>query len=414
MTAGAPGTGTSDLRAVLAQRSFVGFLAARFLGSLAVQMQTVAVGAQVYAVTHRPLDLGLIGLSQFVPFLLFVLFAGHAADRWSRKRIVLGCFVLLLACSLTLAWLTVRGLQNALPVFAVMVPFGIARAVMAPASQALLPNLVPKRLLGNAFGLNSSMWQIATIAGPAIGGAVYAHTGPVSVYLAVAALLLLAVAGVLLMTAPAQVASVAPASWQTLLQGLRFVWGRHSILGAISLDLFAVLFGGAAALLPAYASDVLRVGPEGLGWLRAAPGIGAALMAAVLTVAPLSRHAGRAMFAGVYVFGLATIVFGLSRSFALSLVALILLGAADMISVFVRNLLVQLETPDDMRGRVGAVNSMFIGASNELGEFESGLTAAWWGLVPAVVVGGVATLAVAYLWSRWFDGLRRLDRFPGA
>jgi hypothetical protein len=203
-------------------------------------------------------------------------------------------------------------------------------------------------------------------------------------------------------------------SWHTLIEGLRFVWRRHSVLGAISLDLFAVLFGGATALLPAYATDVLGVGVEGLGWLRAAPGIGAAVMAAALTLWPISRHAGRAMFAGVAVFGVATIVFGLSRSFALSMLALAVLGAADMISVFVRHLLVQLETPDAMRGRVGAVSYMFIGASNELGEFESGLTAAWWGLVPAVAVGGAATLLVAWTWTRWFPELKRLDRFPGA
>jgi MFS family permease len=377
-------------------------------------MQTVAIGMQVYGLTHKPLDLGLIGLSQVVPFLLFVLLAGHAADRVSRKHIVAACFGVLLACSLTLAWLTRAGLTSAWPVFAVMVVFGAARATMAPASQALMPNLVPLPLFGRAVGINSAMWQVATIAGPAIGGALYAAAGPLAVHASVAALLAVAVVATASIAAPAQARPTEPVSWHTLVEGLRFVWRRHSLLGAISLDLFAVLFGGATALLPAYATDVLGIGVAGLGWLRAAPGIGAGIMAVALTFRPISRHAGRAMFAGVAVFGVATIVFGLSRSFALSLAALAALGAADMISVFVRHLLVQLETPDAMRGRVGAVSWMFIGASNEFGEFESGLTAAWWGLVPAVVVGGGATLAVAWLWTRWFPELRRLDRFPGA
>jgi MFS family permease len=414
LTADAPPPGSGSLRAVLAHRSFTSFLVARFAGAFAVQMQTVAVGVQIYELTHDPLDLGLIGLSQVVPFLLFVLVAGQAADRLSRNRIVLACFALLLACSLALAWLTVAGLRSAWPVLAVMVVFGAARAAMGPASQALMPNLVPVALFGNAVGINSAMWQVATIAGPAVGGALYAHSGPAAVYAAVAVLLAVAVGATASITAPPQAPPQEPPSWHTLIEGLRFVWRRHTVLGAISLDLFAVLFGGATALLPAYASDVLQVGVEGLGWLRAAPGVGAAVMAAALTVWPISRHAGRAMFAGVAVFGVATVVFGLSHSFVLSLAALAVLGAADMISVFVRHLLVQLETPDVMRGRVGAVSWMFIGASNELGEFESGLTAAWWGLIPAVVVGGAATLAVAFAWTRWFPELRKLDRFPGA
>ena len=412
MTAAAPPSGS--LRAVLAHGSFTRFLLARFAGSFAVQMQTVAVGVQVYTITHDPLDLGLIGLSQFVPFLCFVLIAGQAADRLNRKRIVVVCFALLLACSLALAALTHAGLRSPWPVFAVMVVFGVARAAMAPASQALMPNLVPLALFGNAVGINSAMWQVATIAGPALGGALYAAEGPLAVYGAVALLLAGAVLATASITAPKQTPPPEKPSWHTLVEGLRFVWRRHSVLGAISLDLFAVLFGGATALLPAYATDVLKVGVEGLGWLRAAPGMGAAVMAGLLTLWPINRHAGRAMFLGVAVFGVATIVFGLSRDFAISLVALGVLGAADMISVFVRHLLVQLETPDAMRGRVGAVSWMFIGASNELGEFESGLTASWWGLVPAVVVGGAATLIVAGLWRRLFPELRELDRFPGA
>ncbi len=412
MSADAPAPGS--LRALLAHRSFTRFLVARFVGSFAVQMQTVAVGVQIYDLTHDPLDLGLIGLSQFLPFLLLVLFAGQMADRFNRKRIVVVGYALLLGCSLGLAALTYAGLKSAWPVFAIMIVFGSARAAMGPASQALMPNLVPVALFGNAVGINSGMWQVATIAGPALGGAVYAHAGPLAVYAAVAALLAVAVGATAAMRAPPQAPPAEPANWHTLAEGLRFVWRRHIVLGAISLDLFAVLFGGATALLPAYAADVLHIGVEGLGWLRAAPGLGAAVMAVALAVWPISRGGGRAMFAGVAVFGVATVVFGLSRSFALSMVALAALGAADMISVFVRHLLVQLETPDAMRGRVGAVSWMFIGASNELGEFESGVTAAWWGVVPAIVVGGLATLAVAFAWSRWFPELRKLDRFPGS
>jgi MFS family permease len=400
------------LRAVLQHRAFTRYLLARFASSFAVQMQTVAVGAQVYELTRDPLDLGLIGLSQFVPFVLLVLFAGQAADRWSRKRIIAVCFAIELACAVALLALTLNGITDPLPVFGVMIVFGIARAFMAPAGQALMPNLVPTSLFSNAVGINSSMWQVATIAGPALGGVLYGIAGPDTVYATVAALLLISLALMAGVNAPRTPRATEPATWHTVLEGLRFVWRRKPVLGAISMDLFAVLFGGATALLPAYAADVLHVGPEGLGWLRAAPGVGAALMAAWLTVHPISRHAGPWMFLGVAVFGVATIVFGLSTSFWLSMVALFVLGAADMVSVFVRHILVQLETPDAMRGRVGAVNSMFIGASNELGEFESGVTAAWWGLKPAVVVGGLATLAVAGLWARWFPQLRTLDRFP--
>lgn len=405
-------TGQSPLRAVLSHGSFTRFLIARFAASFAVQIQTVAVGVQVYELTHRPLDLGLIGLSQFLPFLLVVLFAGQAADRWNRKWIVFGCLLLDLACSVTLASLTMAGLKTPVPVFAVMVVFGIARAAMAPASQALMPNLVPSALFSNAVGINSSMWQVATIAGPALGGLVYARFGAGITYWVVVILFVMALAATLGVRAPAQAPAKEPASWHTIAEGLRFVWRRHIVLGAISLDLFAVLFGGATALLPAYATDVLHVGAEGLGWLRAAPGVGAALMAAVLTVKPINRRVGHAMFGGVAVFGLATIVFGLSSSFWLSLPVLAILGAADMVSVFVRQMLVQFETPDAMRGRVGAVSSMFIGASNEFGEFESGLTAAWFGLMPSVVIGGLATLVVAGLWARWFPELRRMERFP--
>ncbi len=407
-----PSADDNSLKALLAEVSFRRFLTARFLSAIGIQMQTVAVGLQVYSQTHDPLDLGWVGLSQFAPFLLFILFAGQAADRWTRKYIVLGCFIVQWLCAATLCLLTYWRIPQVWPVFVVMCVFGAARASVMPASQALAPNLIPRSLFRKAIVVNSSTWQIATIAGPAVGGLVYGLYGPLYVYGCVIGLTTLSIVALTRMASPPQLAPVGQATWRTLLHGVQFVFRRPILLGATSLDLFAVLFGGATALLPAYATDILFVGPQGLGWLRAAPGIGAALMAVVLAYRPLARDVGWVLFSSVAVFGAATIFFGLSHSFWLSLVALVVLGGADMISVFVRQLLVQLDTPDDMRGRVGAVSAMFIGASNELGEFESGATAAWWGIVPAVVVGGAATMAIAGLWARFFPTLRHMDRFP--
>jgi MFS family permease len=395
----------------MAHPGFVRFLSARLAVSIAVQMQTVAVGWQIYSITHDPLDLGLIGLSQFLPFVLLVLPAGHVADRRNRARIVSLCFSLELLCAILLLAFTLSGLAVAWPVFAVMVIFGIARAFSMPAGQALLPNLVPPELFARAVAVNSSTWQVSTIAGPAIGGLVYL-LGPEVVYGTVAVLLAGAVVLMIGLRAPPPMPTDEPDSWHTLLEGLRFVWRKKIILGAVSLDLFAVLFGGATALLPAYAQDVLHVGPDGLGWLRAAPGVGAAVIAFALTWQPIHRRVGALMFVGVAVFGVATVVFGLSESFWISIAALTVLGAADMVSVYIRHMLVQLETPDGIRGRVSAVNAVFIGASNELGEFESGVTAAWWGLKPAVVVGGIASIAIAGLWTRFFPALRRMDELP--
>jgi MFS family permease len=402
-------------RAVWRNREFTRFVAARFLATLAVQMQTVAVGWQVYEVTRDPLDLGLVGLSQFLPFVLLILPAGHLADSRDRRRILAACFALECLCALLLLAFAARGLDSARPVFAVMVLFGIARAFAMPTGQALLPNLVPRAHFGTAVAVNSSTWQVATIAGPALGGIVYLLGAPV-VYASVAMLLAAAVVMVLSLREGGrdQARSAEPPGWQALLSGLRFVRSRRLVLGAISLDLFAVLFGGATALLPVYAADVLHVGPAGLGWLRTAPGIGAALCGLALGLLPITRQVGRWMFGGVIAYGIATIIFGVSASFGLSLAALVVMGAGDMVSVYVRHLLVQLETPDEIRGRVSAVNAVFIGASNELGEFESGVTAAWWGAVPAVIVGGCATLVVAGVWSRLFPELSRMDRFPGA
>jgi MFS family permease len=292
-----------------------------------------------------------------------------------------------------------------------LVLFGSARAFMMPASQAVLRNLVPDKDFGQAVALSSSSFHVAVIAGPVLGGLLYA-AGPRTVYLVAAALLALSVVLMGATRSAPQAINKAPVSWHTLLEGLRFVRSRPIVLGAISLDLFAVLFGGATALLPAYAHDVLHAGPTALGWLRTAPGAGAALCSIALAFFPIRRRVGAWMFGGVAVFGAATLVMGSTTSFAVALVALFLLGAGDMVSVYIRHLLVQYETPDEIRGRVSAVNSVFIGASNELGEFESGVTAGWLGLVRAILLGGAATLAVTGLWAVLFPVLSKMDRFP--
>jgi MFS family permease len=397
----------------LRHRNFACYLCARFFATIAVQMQSVAVGWQVYSLTGSALDLGLIGLAQFAPFVLLVLVAGQVADRRDRRRILLLCYAVECLCGILLFAFSRAELHVAWPVFAVMALYGSARAFMMPTSQAILPNLVPAESFGNAVALSSSTFQVAVIAGPALGGFLYL-AGPTVVYLTVAGLLALAVIMMLFTRTEQRRASKEPASWHTLLEGMRFVWSRPIVLGAISLDLFAVLFGGATALLPAYASDILDIGPTGLGLLRTAPGLGAVFTALVLGFAPISRRVGRWMFDGVALFGFATILFGLSTSFPLSLAALFLLGVGDMVSVYIRHMLVQLETPDSIRGRVSAVNSVFIGASNELGEFESGIAATLLGLVPSVIFGGLATLIVTGLWMSRFPALRTMDRFPTA
>jgi MFS family permease len=406
--------------AVLKQRDFTLYLCARFFSAVAAQMLIVAVGWQVYNLTGRVLDLGLIGLSQFLPFLCLSLFAGHAADRYDRRHIILLCLATFLLCALLLLALAVGGVRNTLAIFGVLGLLGMARAFLAPASQSYVPNIVPVAALGNAIALSSSAFQVATIAGPSIGGIVYAfgqeargtNGGAEWVYGTGAGLLALSVL-MMLLVKRRHVPNVRSAvSWASLLQGLRFVWRQKTVLGAISLDLFAVLFGGATALLPAYTQDVLHAGPEIFGLLRAAPGIGAGFCALWLAFKPITRRVGVTMFTGVALFGVTTVVFGLTQRFWVALAALVLLGAGDMVSVFIRMLLVQLETPDEIRGRVSAVNSVFIGASNELGEFESGFTAAWFGLVPAIVLGGVVTLLVTGLWAGvLFPRLWRLQTF---
>jgi MFS family permease len=396
---------------VLRHRDFACYLAARIFSTLAVQMQSVAIGWQVYELTGNVFDLGLIGLAQFAPFFFLILIAGHAADRYNRRSIVTLCFGLQLLCGVLLLAFTLSGMKAVWPVYAVLVLFGSARAFMMPASQAMLVNLVPAESFSKAVALNSSSSHMAIIAGPILGGLLYL-AGPKTVYAVVATLLVLSVILMSTMHAIPQATRREPATWNTVLEGLRFVWSKPVVLGAISLDLFAVLFGGATALLPAYASDVLHAGPTALGLLRTAPGVGAALTSVALAFWPISRRVGRWMFGGVAVFGLGTIVLGLSSSLPMALAALLFMGAGDMVSVYIRHILVQYETPDAIRGRVSAVNSVFIGASNEMGEFESGVTAGWFGLVRALLFGGVATLAVTVIWAWRFPVLSRMDRFP--
>jgi MFS family permease len=395
---------------VLRYRDYAVYAGARFFNSLAWGMLSVAVGWQVYQLTHNALLLGLTGLCQFLPFVLLVLPAGHVADRSDRRLILVWAYAVQCACSGVMLLFTLSGSTQVWPIFAAMILAGCARAFSMPATQAMVPNLVPREAFPQAVAFNSVSLEIATIVGPSLGGVLYL-LGPLVVYGAAFAMGV-AVVWLVYSIKPIR-AAVSPDAGvsKDLLGGLRFVMNRPVVLGAISLDLFAVLFGGATALLPAYASDILHIGPAGLGTLRAAPSIGAAITGLVVGVWPIERYVGRWMFGGVALFGLSTVVFGLSGSFVLSLVALVCLGAGDTVSVFIRGILVQLETPDAIRGRVSAVSSMFIGASNQLGEFESGVTARWFGLIPAVVLGGIATLVVVATYTRLFPQLRTMDRF---
>lgn len=398
----------------MAHVDFRRYLAARFVVSMASQMLIVAVGFQVYDVTGDPLYLGLVGLSQFLPFILLVLPAGHAADAYDRRRILAATNAVLVVVALSLAGISLAGVTDATPILAIMALYGAARAFSAPASQSLVPNLVPEGDFGNAVALSSSTLEVAVISGPAIGG-VLLLAGPAAAYLVAGGLLAVGMVLLLLLRGGGRGATGRePFSVASLLSGVRFVRSRPLVLGSISLDMFAVLFGGAVALLPIYAADILHVGPDGLGLLRAAPAVGAMASASFLSARTFNGNVGRWLFGAVAAFGVGTIVFALSTSFVLSLAALVAMGATDMLSVYIRHLLVQLATPDAIRGRVSAVNSVFINASNELGEFESGLTASWWGTVGATVVGGVATIGVAVTWAVLFPVLRRLDRFPAA
>ena len=402
------------IRALLANRRYAFYLASRLSLIVATQMLSVAVGWQVYEITGKALALGFSGLVLFVPGFLLALPGGHVADRRDRRTILLVCHLGVASCALVLALIAFRGTHGLLPIYAVLAVLGVIRAFSGPAGQALMPSLVERKDLERAVALGSSSWQLAMIAGPSIGGALYAATGRAGVvYVACTVMTLFAFASVLAIGQPPtrpEARKREPATWNTLLAGLRYVWSNRPILGTISLDLFAVLLGGAVALLPIFARDLLHIGPWGLGILRSAPAFGAATVAFLLASFPLRRRVGILMLACVMLFGLATIVFGTSRSFALSLIALVVLGASDMISVVIRSTLIQTRTPDEMRGRVGAVNLVFIGASNELGEFESGVTAAWLGPETAVVVGGIGTCVVVVLWTFLFPSLRKIDR----
>jgi MFS family permease len=383
------------------------FWLARLAGVTANQMLMLAVAWHMYDITSSAWDLGLVGLFQFLPALVMTLPAGHAADRLHRGRIFAACMLAQAGIALLLVAAVQGDFATRELILAISVVLGVARAFQMPAQQALTPLLVPPELLQRAIALSSSGMQAAIICGPALGGVLYT-TGPITVYVSCAVLLLIAGALTLMVRYQHRPATLA-ASWSTVLAGVAFVWQRKLLLGATSLDLFAVLLGGATALLPMYARDILHTGPIGLGLLRAAPAAGALVMSLVLIRWPLHRHVGHRLLLAVAIFGLATVVFGLSTNFGLSMLALVVTGAADSISVVTRMTLVQLETPDEMRGRVSAVNSIFIGASNQLGEFESGATAALMGPVGSVVLGGLGTLVVAAVWLRLFPTLAQRD-----
>lgn len=397
-------------RAAFAYRDFTLFQVARFLVVLAAEMQSVAVGWQVYEFTKRPLDLGLVGLAQFLPGILLFLLAGHTADRVDRRKIILFCYTGYAICAALLLNITLHHAKSVYPIYGTLLLLGIVRSFNGAAGQSFLPQLVPEEHFANAVAWGASFFQTATILGPALGGIVYALAhGPVAVY---------ALALVTFTSAFVTAAFIKPirkarserrASLSTLLAGFDYIWNNKIILGSISLDLFAVLLGGAVALLPVFAREILHTGPWGLGILRSAPGVGAALTAVIVAHWPLRRRAGATMLWCIAGFGVFTVAFGLSRSLALSLISLLLVGATDMVSVIVRGTLVQLATPDEMRGRVSAVNMLFIGASNEFGQFESGVTAHWFGTVPAVVLGGIGTLVVVSLWAWRFPTLRHVD-----
>jgi MFS family permease len=398
-----------EQRPLTQYRAFMQLWLARIASVSASQMLLVALGWQMYELTGSAWDLGLVGLAQFVPALVLTLPAGQWIDRHHRGRILAGCLAVQVAAAAALAWGSAAGWMNREALLAVSVVLGALRALQMPTQQALTPLLVPAVVLPRALAFSSAGLQGAIIAGPALGGFVYT-AAPAATYGSCAGLFLVATALVARLRYEHHPAQAEPASWATLTAGVRYVRAQPVLLGAMMLDMVAVVLGGAVALLPIYAKDILHVGPWGLGLLRAAPAAGALAMSLWLTRRPLKQRVGPRMLQAVAVYGAATVVFGFSTDFMLSLLALAVTGAADMVSVVIRQTLVQLETPDAMRGRVSAVNSLFIGASNQLGEFESGATAALMGPVASVVLGGAGVLAVAALWPRWFPALARRDR----
>ncbi|MCW1749740.1 MFS transporter [Rhizobium acaciae] len=399
---------TGDRFAAFRHSSYTRFFFARFLLSFSQQIVSVAVGWQMYDQTGSAIYLGLIGLVQFLPSLLLILVTGSVADRYNRRAIAALCSLVSALCTLALLVMTLMGSFTPLPVFAVLLIFGIERAFMSPAVQSLAPNLVPEEALSNAIAWNSSSWQLAAITGPVLGGLLYGVSAPTAYTVAVI-FSVLGAALLYMIPKPVQKTTGETKSWAMILGGFSFIRAEKVVLGAISLDLFAVLLGGATALMPIFARDILTLGPWGLGLLRAAPGLGAIVMAIFLAAYPLRHRAGIYMFIGVALFGIGTIIFGVSTNTEVSIAALALMGAADMVSVYVRESLIALWTPDQLRGRVNAVNMVFVGASNELGEFRAGTMAAIFGAVPAVVIGGIGTLVVAVIWASSFPKLRGID-----
>ena len=403
-----------------AYRDFRRYQLARVTAILGAEAQSVAVAWQVYSITHRALDLGYTGLALFLPGLLLLLPAGHVADRFDRRHVILVCYGLQTVCSTALILLARAGIQQVAPIYAVLVLVGTGRAFSGPASSALIPHLVPEKHFVNAVTWGGAIFQFANVTGPALGGLLFTLPllawvpdtrlqGPGIVYVFTLATLgwfLVLVAT--LRARPGRMEHRA-ISLNVVLAGFDYVGRSPLLLGSFSLDLFVVLLGGAVALMPIFAHEILHTGPQGLGMLRAAPAVGALTMSLVMARFPLGRRTGIKLFCAVATFGAATVVFGLSRSLWLSLSALAVAGGADMVSVIIRGSLLQLATPAAMRGRVSAVNSLFIGASNELGEFESGLTAQWWGAVRATLVGGIGALAVAGVWATLFPQLRQAD-----
>jgi MFS family permease len=407
-------------RVAFTHPNFVAYTVARFFIVVSLEMQSVAVAWQVYEITRRPIDLGYVGLAQFLPGFALFLFAGHAADIFDRRKLLMFCYGGFGLCSALLLAISWRAPHSVHLIYGVLVLLGIFLSFNFPVSRALLPQLVPEEHFSNAVAWNASTFQIANIAGPAIGGLAYAlFRGPDGVY-AIAVIVsivstLLTLRVHPLTTSPEkQPAEKTPTSLRTVLAGLRFIWEKKLIFGSISLDMFAVLLGGATTLLPVYAREILHTGPWGLGLLRSAPGVGAALMAIAVAHRPIHRRAGLTMLVAVGAFGVFTIVFGISHNLILSLAALFLIGATDMVSVIIRAMLVQIATPDEMRGRVNAVDMLFIGVSNELGGFESGVTAQWFGTVPAVIIGGVGTLVVIAVWAWLFPELRKANQLTAA
>jgi MFS family permease len=412
---GAPETGVGS---AFLSRDFRLYQAARLLVILGAEAQSVAVAWQVYQITHSALDLGLTGLALFAPGLFFMLAAGHVADRYDRRWIILTCYAMQALCTLALLRFALHPTKQVWPIYAVLLGVGLARAFSGPAASALLPSLVPTEHFVNAVTWGSIVFQTANIAGPAVGGLLFTLrlTGALAGWNGAAVVYvftLMTLLGFLVLvgsmrTKPVRVVKNA-FNLDTMLAGFRYVWQAKLLLGSISLDLFAVLLGGATALLPIYATDVLHQGPRALGLLRAMPSLGALAVSLVMTVRPIKHSAGKLMLFCVGIFGTATVVFGLSRTMWISLPVLVILGGSDMVSVVIRSSILQLATPPEMRGRVSAVNWLFVGASNEFGEFESGVTAHWWGAVRAVVIGGIGSLVVTGLAGVLFPALREAD-----